>query len=174
MEHLVQQPHSMRKQSAPRNAEELLSATRAADKEKSLAILARPDFTAVNWMDKVGRTALHIAADNKLDEVCLAILARSDFKAVNAKEPQGTALCVAAARDMGAVCQAILARPDFNEINARDRYNRTALHLAALHHLEDVCVEILARPDFSEINLKNSCVSAWPCGTCYIGNIAYS
>ena len=52
------------------NPDELLSAARAGDQEKCLAILARPDFgPALNWTDKVGRTALHLAADNKLEEV---------------------------------------------------------------------------------------------------------
>ena len=84
----------------------------AADKsvDVALAILARPDFTAINVSDRGGRTALHIAARAGLKEVCAAILQRPGFNGVNAKDRgKWSALHHAAHIGSAPVCEALLA-----------------------------------------------------------------
>ena len=103
------------------------------------AILARPNAT-----DMLGKTALHIAAEQGQSDTCAAILARPDFSNVNAQDSLGsTALHVAASKRLTDVCAAILARPDFSELNAKDQSGQTAFDLAVSRDLGDAC-DILA------------------------------
>merc|ERR1712137_1259246 len=125
-----------------------------------------------------GRTALHVAAQALLSDLCMVILSRPDFTEVNAVDISGkTALHTAAGVGLDEVCLAIILTSGFSEMNAVDRDGQRVLHVAAsaglrevclaAHRkrptdiaarkgLTDVCRAILARKGFTEVNARDA------------------
>lgn len=81
--------------------------------------------------NRIGATALHMAAREKRNAACLAILRSSAFTAVNARDARGfTVLHWAAHQASGDICQAILGREDFTSADQGDLKGRTAMDIA--------------------------------------------
>jgi len=107
---------------------------------------AAPLHCMPNMVNRIGATALHIAARLKHTAACKTILRHVEFTAVNARDARGcTALHWAAQQASGDICSAILARDDFTALESRDLAGRTAMNIAkeAGHH--EVRRLILAR-----------------------------
>lgn len=116
------------------------------------ALLARPDFTAVDAQDIGKMTALHAFAKEGMAGLCKAITARMDFTKLNARGPNGnTALHWAARSGHGAVCEVLLALERFTAVDEQNLHGWTALHYAAAAGLLRVCELIIAHPCFQAI-----------------------
>lgn len=103
-------------------------------------------FTAVNETNRLGATALHMAAKGSHTAACLVILRHQAFTAVNAKDIRGyTALHWSAQQPGAEICRAILAREDFTAIDVKNLKGQTAMDLGAEAGHPEIARAILAR-----------------------------
>eukprot|EP00434_Breviolum_minutum_P007403 symbB.v1.2.006534.t1/scaffold389.1/size214891/9 len=95
---------------------------------------------AANKANRMGATALHMAAKGGWTLTVEAILASPSFNAVNARDARGfTALHWAAYQVYGAIALAILKDQDFFMVDSKDLRGRTAANIAEeLQHPEVV------------------------------------
>lgn len=90
-----------------------------------------PLHSAADAQNRIGATALHMAAREKHTAATLAILRHSEFTAVNLRDARGfTALHWAAHQPSGVMCRAILGREDFTSADQGDLKGRTAMDIA--------------------------------------------
>jgi len=96
-----------------------------------LILTLAPLHCAADAQNRIGATALHMAAREKHRAACLAILRHTEFSAVNARDARGfTALHWAAHQASGDVCLAILGREEFTSVEQVDLKGRTAMDIA--------------------------------------------
>ncbi|CAE7304188.1 ANK3, partial [Symbiodinium pilosum] len=94
--------------------------------------------SAANKVNRMGATALHMAAKGGFVSTVEALLASTCFNAVNARDARGfTALHWAAQQVHADICLAILGCQDFFQIESKDLRGRTAANIAEeLQHFE--------------------------------------
>lgn len=103
-------------------------------------------FTAVNETNRLGATALHMAAKGSHTAACRVILRHQAFTALNAKDVRGyTALHWSSQQPGAEICRAILAREDFTAIDAKNLNGKTAMDLGAEEGHPEIARAILAR-----------------------------
>jgi ankyrin repeat protein len=103
-------------------------------------------FTAVNETNRLGATALHMAAKGGHTGASVVILRHQAFTAVNAKDVRGyTALHWSAQQPGAEICRAILAREDFTAIDVKNLKGQTAMDLGAEEGHPEIARAILAR-----------------------------
>mmetsp|Transcript_55099 Transcript_55099/g.129343 ORF Transcript_55099/g.129343 Transcript_55099/m.129343 type:complete len:412 (-) Transcript_55099:30-1265(-) len=94
--------------------------------------------SAANKVNRMGATALHMAAKGGFVTTVEALLGSACFGAVNARDARGfTALHWAAQQVNADICAAILGSQDFFQVESKDLRGRTAANIAEeLQHFE--------------------------------------
>eukprot|EP00406_Dinophysis_acuminata_P071938 CAMPEP_0179253384 /NCGR_PEP_ID=MMETSP0797-20121207/22699_1 /TAXON_ID=47934 /ORGANISM="Dinophysis acuminata, Strain DAEP01" /LENGTH=316 /DNA_ID=CAMNT_0020961237 /DNA_START=59 /DNA_END=1006 /DNA_ORIENTATION=- len=114
-----------------RTALHMAAAAGHADIIDLILTLGPPVAATTNATNRVGATALHIAARGKHTAACGALLKCPHFTAVNVRDTRGyTALHWAAEQSTGDICAALLAREDFAAVETKDLRGRTAMEIA--------------------------------------------
>ena len=95
---------------------------------------------SINIVDEDGKTALHLAADKDMKEVCELLIPLMDSEAINAVTKDGkTALYVAVNKGMKEVCELLIPLMSSDAINAVTKDGKTALYIAAEKGMKEVC-----------------------------------
>jgi ankyrin repeat protein len=130
---------------------ELIQAIAKDDGPQSLLLINALDGGAINALDVVGRSLLHLSAASGLVQVMDSVLKHSNFTAINAVSENGsTALHWAAMRSTAnpvealAAVKLLLGRADFSMKNATDMHGNTALHNAADAGDVNICAFMLS------------------------------
>lgn len=98
----------------------------------------------INATNSSGYTALMLAADNKLADVCETLISSMSSDAINIANIDGeTALMIAADRGLTSVCKTLITRMSFEAINAVNVHGNTALTFAEMAGCNHIC-KILA------------------------------
>mmetsp|Transcript_1473 Transcript_1473/g.2630 ORF Transcript_1473/g.2630 Transcript_1473/m.2630 type:complete len:390 (+) Transcript_1473:60-1229(+) len=129
------------------------------------ALLAHPDFTAVCAVDIGKMTALHLAAQEGLANLCRKLAANMTTASLNARAANGsTALHLAARNRHADVCEVLLDLPNFEALNDQNGRGWTALHYAAAGGLVDLCNRLLGMDSFTaatELTINGETALHW-------------
>lgn len=134
----------------------LLEAAECADERRFAMLIRRAASLALNAVDPLGRTVLHIAARHGLTRAAELILAHPKFVSADKLHHGGwTALHVAARQVHVGVVKAILASPSFTSVEAADTNGRTALHCACVNGNAEIVRAICSHPKFRMLDHAN-------------------
>jgi ankyrin repeat protein len=135
----------------------LIEALEARNTELCSVLIKQAGYRLINYLDALGRTALHHAAQHDMAHVCKAILDHKMFDSADTVHWGGwTALHMAARHGHEGPVRVILASPKFHRMNAEDGDGRTALHCAAVSGNLGVISAILAQPNFTMVDAHNN------------------
>lgn len=121
------------------------------------ALLACPEFTAIDAQDLGRTTALHSCARQGRIELCRALLARPDLTSLDVRSTNGnTALHWAARSGHSDVCMMLLESTKFSAVNDQNVHGWTALHYAAAGGLTETCKALLIHPGFNAVSERTN------------------
>jgi ankyrin repeat protein len=130
----------------------LIKSITTGDVAEAKQLISEMSNKEIDAVDEFGNTALHIAAEEGMQEVCKMLIPKMSHGAINAVTTDlfssNTALHIAAEEGMQEVCKMLIPEMSKKAINAADNYGRTALHIAAGERHKEVC-ELLI-PEMSE------------------------
>ncbi|MCC8467373.1 MAG: hypothetical protein LN589_01290 [Rickettsia endosymbiont of Eriopis connexa] len=101
----------------------------------------------INTITKTNNTALTLAADKKLVEVCKTLIPRMSDEAINVIENKhkDSALRKVIRNDMDEVGQMLIPRTSDDTMNVIDRAGNTLLITAAKKGMNAVCILLISR-----------------------------